>query len=126
MRIESVEYSKIFKAYASYECMDMLDKSYKDKETIASITNIDGDLCIRLAINYDPTIFGYLRMYMSRIQKITVGTMYLYEYEMGITSTRGDKNFIIRTEEGQEFTCTMSNVYMSGSDSIAIIFKILN
>ena len=126
MRIESVEYSKIFKAYASQECMDLLDKRYRDKETIASITNIEGDLCIRVAIDYDPTILGYLRMYMSRIQKITVGTMYLYEYEMGITETRGDKNFIIRSEEGQEFTCTLKNVYMSGPYSIAMVFKIMN
>ena len=72
MRIESVEYSKIFKAYASQECIDLLDKRYRDKETIASITDIEGDLCIRVAIDYDPTILGYLRMYMSRIQKITV------------------------------------------------------
>lgn len=122
MKILSVENSKVFNYYISHECAELLDKKYK--EAIVSTTEIDGESSICVSIDYDSTILAYLRMYLAKIQKITIGNMYLYEYELNCTSTIGDKDFTITTDE-KTVKCRMDNVYMVGPYFIGITFKVV-
>lgn len=122
MKILSIKNSKVFDYYISHDYAELLDKKYQ--EAIVSTTENDGESIIRVSIDYDSTIFGYLKMYLAKIQKITVGNMYLYEYELNCTATIGDKDFTITTNE-KTVKCSMSDVYMAGPYSIVIIFKVI-
>lgn len=120
MKILSIKNSKVFDYYISHDYAELLDKKYQ--EAVVCITDNNGESNILVSIDYDPTIFGYLKMYLAKIQKITAGNMYLYEYELNCTSTMGDKDFTITTDE-KTVKCRMSDVCMA-EHSIVIIFKV--
>ena len=122
MKILSIKNSKVFDYYISHDCAELLDKKYQ--EAIVCTTEINGEPSIRISIDYDSTIFGYLKMYLAKIQKNTAGNMYLYEYELNCTATMGDKDFTIATDE-KTVKCRMIDVYTAGPYSIVIIFKVI-
>ena len=122
MKIISVETSKVFGYYVSGENRDIFSK--KCEYGVCRLLEKGDERQLYVTIDYDPSTYALLKMYMSRIQKITVGSLYLYEYELGVTSTIGDKNFIIDLGD-MSYCCKMQNVYTENPDYIVIVFDII-
>ena len=75
-------------------------------------------------IDYNPDVFAVLKLYTSKVSKLTRGEKYLYEYELDVSETEGDKDFTIKTEDGQTYIGQIDSIHMDGESTIIIIFKI--
>lgn len=119
MKIISVETPKVLDYYVSVKYRELLKDKCKNGYCE---TSPDNSHLLYTVIDYDPDVFAMLKLYSSKVQKLTSGDMYKYEYELDVKPTTDDKDFILNTDSG-DIVGTIDNLYMD-NNFIVSIFKI--
>lgn len=117
MKILNVGMPMVFGYYADKNDINLLEsemfegycEEYNDK--------------LYCTIKNTPSIFNFLQDYRSKTEKITLGNQYKYEYEFGVKEYKGDKIFIIHTDDCHFHKCTLESMSLD-NDLIILIFKI--
>lgn len=106
MKIDNVDLPSICKYYIAERYMNLLKKSM-----ILSDITISGDV-LHCNIKYDESIFYVLKTILDKTEKITIGDMLKYEYELDIGSGNDGHIFTIHIH-GEEvpIRCFLYSVY---------------
>ncbi len=79
-----------------------------------------------MVIDYDSDLFAAFKIYLDKIEKITLGDQFKYEYDLGIKRSEEDTIFEIEVENGSKYRCELEYSNVETSCTILLIFKIKN
>ena len=111
----------------SYYVAPKFRKLIKDK-FIAESNSYIADNELYVVIDYDSDLYSAFKLYIDKTEKITLGDMYKYQYELGIPkedSNKDDMLFKITTDGGSILNAKIKNSYMDEKDTMVIIFTLL-
>lgn len=120
MKILSMETPKVLDYYVSEKYRELLKDKCRNGYCEFPADNAH---LLYTVIDYDPDVFAMLNLYSSKVQRVTAGDMYKYEYELDVKETDDDKDFVLNTDEGI-IVGTINTLYMDGNSTTVIIFKI--
>jgi hypothetical protein len=120
MKILSMETPKVLDYYVSEKYRELLKDKCRNGYCEFPADNAH---LLYTVIDYDPDVFAMLNLYSSKVQRVTAGDMYKYEYELDVKETDDDKDFVLNTDEGS-IVGTINTLYMDGNSTTVIIFKI--
>lgn len=114
--MNSISMPKVMEYYVSTRYKELLNERFLN----GSCELLDNKLYV--IIDYDPDLFACLNLYLEKIKRTTIGNnMFVYEYELDISSFKGDQDFIIYLEDGTH-VCELENSYIDNK-SCVLIFK---
>lgn len=117
MKIENVDLPSICKYYIAERYIDLLKRAI-----CLSEIEISGDI-LHCNMKYDESIFYVLKTILDKTEKITIGDMLKYEYELDIGSGNDGHIFTIYIHDKDLIHCSLHSVY-SDHDKIKMDFGI--
>ena len=75
-------------------------------------------------LDYSNEVYRIIRIYRSKIEKITLGNQYKYEYELDKEECKGDKLFVIHTDNCHFYKCTLESSGLEKNSQILLVFNI--
>lgn len=118
MKIENVDLPCMCKYYIAERYIDLLKGSLLHADVI-----ISGDI-LHCNMRYDETIFYVLKTILDKTEKITIGDMLKYEYELDIGSGTEGHIFTFYFHQETPVHCSLHSVY-SDEDKIKMDFGII-
>lgn len=103
MTINSVTLPKVLDYYISPKYKDLLNTKF-----ISGHCEVDKNT-IYVILDYDSDLFACLNLYLEKIKKITIGQLFVYEYENDVKSFSGDQDFVIYLEDGAHICKLLSS-----------------
>jgi hypothetical protein len=117
MKMNSITMPKVLDYYVSLPYRQLLNNKFIESDCEQT------DDKLYIITDYDQDLFTCLRFYLEKIKKTTIGNnMYVYEYELGIKSFKGDQDFVIFLDDGTH-VCSLDGSYVD-DNKLILIFKL--
>lgn len=124
MKLKNIVLPKIIDYYISPKNIEFLNDYLMNQDFI--IKERSDSNCISIFMDYNSDIFGILKTIIDKTEKVTVGDMYKYQYELDMGS--GCDYHIFEVSNSKDtFKCILTSSFIdSGNQKIEAVFKIID
>lgn len=125
MKLKNIILPKIVDYYISPNNIEFLNNYLKDQEFVIKERNNSN--YISLFMDYNSDILGILRTIIDKTERVTVGDMYKYQYELDMGSGCDYHIFEMSNSEGYNFKCILTSSFIDNKNKmIEAVFKIID
>jgi len=118
MKILDVGLPIVLNYYINEEDKSLIEKSFLD----GVVENVDNK--VYCTIFYNNKVENILKEYLKKIEKITKGNSYVYEYELEVEEVSSDKIFIIHADNCKFYKCLLNKISLDGKTTLILEFNI--